>query len=57
MQGKNVLLDFLWHNWLVHSAVKLVQERAGNTLESIGIDKDFLSRTQAPQQLRERINK
>jgi hypothetical protein len=57
MQGKNVLLDFLWHNWLVHSAVKLVQERAGNTLELIGIDKDFLSRTQAPQQLRERINK
>jgi hypothetical protein len=37
--------------------LKLVQERAGNTLEAIGIDKDFLSRTQAAQQLRERINK
>jgi hypothetical protein len=37
--------------------LKLVQERAGNTLEAIGISKDFLSRTQAAQQLRERINK
>jgi hypothetical protein len=35
--------------------LKLVQERAGNTLEGIG--KDFLSRTQAAQQLRERIDK
>jgi hypothetical protein len=32
--------------------LKLVQERAGNTLKSIGIGKDFLSRTQAAQQLR-----
>jgi hypothetical protein len=37
--------------------LKLVQERAGNILEFIGIDKDFLSRTQMAQQLRERINK
>jgi hypothetical protein len=37
--------------------LKLVQERAGNTLETIGIDKDFLSRTQGVQQLRERIKK
>jgi hypothetical protein len=37
--------------------MKLVQERAGNTLEAIGISKDFLSRTQVAQQLRERINK
>jgi hypothetical protein len=37
--------------------LKLVQERAGNTLEAIGIGKDFLSRIQASQQLRERINK
>jgi hypothetical protein len=37
--------------------LKLVQERAGNTLESIGIGKDFLSRTPDPQQLRERMNK
>jgi hypothetical protein len=37
--------------------LKLVQERAGNTLEAIGIRKDFLSRTQAAQQLRERIDK
>jgi hypothetical protein len=35
----------------------LVQERAGNTLELIGIGKDFLNRTQAVQQLRERMDK
>jgi hypothetical protein len=35
----------------------LVQERAGNTLEAIGISKDFLNRTPAAQQLRERIDK
>jgi hypothetical protein len=35
----------------------LVQERAGNTLETIGIGKDFLSRTPAAQQLRGRIDK
>jgi hypothetical protein len=34
-----------------------VQERAGNTLELIGIGNDFLSRTQMAQQLRERIDK
>jgi hypothetical protein len=37
--------------------LKLVQERAGNTLETIGIGKDFLSRMPAAQQLRERIDK
>jgi hypothetical protein len=37
--------------------LRLVQERAGNTLEAIHLSKDFLSRTQAAQQLRERINK
>jgi hypothetical protein len=36
--------------------LKLVQERAGNTLEVIGIGKDFLSRTPAAQQLRERMD-
>jgi hypothetical protein len=35
----------------------LVQERAGNTLEAIGISNDFLSRTQMAQQLRERFDK
>jgi hypothetical protein len=35
----------------------LVQERAGNTLEVIGIGKDFLSRTPTAQQLRERMDK
>jgi hypothetical protein len=37
--------------------LKIVQERAGNTLEAIGIGKDFLSRTQVPQQLTERTDK
>jgi hypothetical protein len=35
----------------------LVQQRARNTLELIGIVKDFLNRTPAAQQLRERIDK
>jgi hypothetical protein len=37
--------------------LKLVQEGAGNTLEVIGIGKDFLNRTPAAQQLRERMDK
>jgi hypothetical protein len=35
----------------------LVQQKAGNTLEVIGIGKDFLNRPSAPQQLRERMDK
>jgi hypothetical protein len=34
-----------------------VQKRAGNTLEAIGVNKDFLNRTTAAQQLRERMDK
>jgi hypothetical protein len=37
--------------------LKPVQERAGNTLAAIGIGQDFFSRTQANQQLRERMDK
>jgi hypothetical protein len=37
--------------------LKLVQERAGNTLEAIGVGNDFLSRTHLAQQLREKIGK
>jgi hypothetical protein len=37
--------------------LKLVQERAGNILEAIGIGKDYLSRTQLAQQLKERVEK
>jgi hypothetical protein len=37
--------------------LKLVQEKGGNTLEAIGIGKDFLNRTPAAQQLRERMDK
>jgi hypothetical protein len=37
--------------------LQLVQERAGNTLEVIGRGKDFLNRTLAAQQLRERMDK
>jgi hypothetical protein len=36
--------------------LKLVQERAGNMLKTIGIGKDFLSRTQVAQQLIEKMN-
>jgi hypothetical protein len=36
--------------------LKLVQERVGNILDAIGIDKNFLSKTQAAQQLREKID-
>jgi hypothetical protein len=35
----------------------LLQERVGNTLEVIGIGKNFLNRTPAAQQLRESIDK
>jgi hypothetical protein len=37
--------------------LKLVQEKAWNTLEIIGLGKDFLNRTLAAQQLRERMDK
>jgi hypothetical protein len=37
--------------------LKIVQERAENTLELICIDNDFLNRTQIAHQLRERIDK
>jgi hypothetical protein len=37
--------------------LKLVQKGAGNTLEAIGIGKDFLDRTLAAQQLRETMDK
>jgi hypothetical protein len=37
--------------------LKLVQEGTGNTLELTGIGKDFLNRTLAAQQLRERMDK
>jgi hypothetical protein len=37
--------------------LKIVQEGAGNTLEVIGIGKDFLNRIPAAQQLRERMDK
>jgi hypothetical protein len=37
--------------------LKLVQERIGNTLELIGIGKDFLNGTPAAQQLRDTIDK
>jgi hypothetical protein len=37
--------------------LQLVHKRAGNTLETIGIGKDFLSKILSVQQLRERMNK
>jgi hypothetical protein len=35
----------------------VVQERAGSTLEAIGIGKNFLNTTPAAQHLRERMDK
>jgi hypothetical protein len=37
--------------------LQLVHERAGNTLDTIGIGKDFLSRNPVAQQLREMMDK
>jgi hypothetical protein len=37
--------------------LKLVQEKAGNTLEVIGMGKDFLNRTPVAQQLSKSIDK
>jgi hypothetical protein len=37
--------------------LQLIQEGAGNTLELIGIGKDFLNKTPTTQQLRERMDK
>jgi hypothetical protein len=39
------------------ATLKLVREGAGNTLELIGIGKDFLNRNPAAQQLREKMDK
>jgi hypothetical protein len=40
-----------------HKTLLFVHKRAENTLDKISIDKDFLSRTPASQQLRERMDK
>jgi hypothetical protein len=37
--------------------LQLVHKRAGDNLETIGIEKDFLSKTPAAQQLRENMDK
>jgi hypothetical protein len=37
--------------------LQLLLQRAGNILKTKGIGKDFLSRTQAVQQLKERMDK
>jgi hypothetical protein len=37
--------------------LKLIQERVGNTLELVGIGKNFFNKTLAPQQLRDSIDK
>jgi hypothetical protein len=37
--------------------LKLIQERVGNTLELVGIGKNFLNGTPAAQQLRDSIDK
>jgi hypothetical protein len=42
---------------IIPKTLKFVQNGVGNTLEVIGIGKDFLNRTPGAQQLRERMNK
>jgi hypothetical protein len=42
----------LFRNGVFPQTLKLVQERVGNTLELIGIVKDFLNGTPAAQQLK-----
>jgi hypothetical protein len=42
---------------IIPKTLKSVQEGEGNTLEVIGIGKDFLNRTPAAQQLKERMDK
>jgi hypothetical protein len=37
--------------------LQLVHKRGGNSLEAIGTGKDFLNRTPAAQQLKERMDK
>jgi hypothetical protein len=41
----------------IPETLQFVQERAGNTLEAIGIRKDILSRTPVAQQLREKMDR
>jgi hypothetical protein len=48
--------------WIKHlnirpETLRLLKEGAGNTLELIGVGKDFLNTTPAAQQLRERMDK
>jgi hypothetical protein len=40
-----------------HKSLQLVHERTGNTLETIAVGKEFLRRTAAAQQLREKLDK
>jgi hypothetical protein len=59
---KNLKLESCLSKWIKDlnirtQTLKLVQERVGNTLDVIGIGKDFLNRTPAAQQLRERMDK
>jgi hypothetical protein len=42
---------------VVSQTLKLIQERVGNTLELVGIGKNFLNETPAAQQLRDSIDK
>jgi hypothetical protein len=42
---------------IIPETLKIVLERAGNTLEVIDIGKNFLNRTPAAQLLREKLNK
>jgi hypothetical protein len=53
----NILSKWIKDLSIRPETLKLVQERAGNTLEAIGIVNDFFSRIQLAQHLRKKITK
>jgi hypothetical protein len=61
-RSMSIILYYYHLNWIKDlnirpEILKLLQEGAGNTLEQIGVGKNFLNRIPAAQQLKERMNK
>jgi hypothetical protein len=55
--GVNINSKCIKDLYIRPQTLKLVQERVGNTLELIGIGKNFLNGTPAAQQLRDSTDK
>jgi len=58
----STITSFSYSKWIKDlnirpQTLKLIQERVGNTLELVGIGKNFLNETPAAQQLRDSIDK